>query len=105
MFSLFAAFQKPLLDTTIEVLCQNVGRTFHISTYVARKSRTCPLCGRETFVIDLKSGKGNVSVMYIGADQTPRKLDMIHREGGKEQGLAMYSADAGTFILVSQEAV
>lgn len=103
MFNIFGAFQKPLYDTTIEVLCQNNGITFRLRQATSHKSYTCRHCGRETWVVDLKEGRGNVKVQYIGADQTPRELHPIHLEDNKEQGMAGYDATSGTFILVSQE--
>jgi hypothetical protein len=99
----FSLFKKPLYDTTIEVLCQNTGRTFRLRQATTHKSYTCRHCGRETWVVNIKEGKGNVEVLYVGADQTPRPLHAIHTDEGKQVGMAGYEADSGTFLLISQE--
>lgn len=101
---LFSAFQKPLLYTTVEVLCQNNGHTMLLKSNRAEKRFTCRSCAKETFIVRIGKGTDNVTVHYIGADNTVRELTMIHRNRGQE-GFAQYYADRGTFILVDQEQV
>lgn len=94
-------FKKPLYETRIELLCQNTGVTFHVNTHQAHKSFTCRHCGRESWIVNLKEGFGNINVTYIGADQSERPLHKVIPE--KQFGLAQYEADSGTFVLISQE--
>ena len=96
-------FSKPLLDTTIEVLCQNTGRTFRIYTRQARKSLTCRACGRETFIVNLREGRGNITVEYIGADESHRMLDKVEIGPHIDITLATVDATSGTFILIEQK--
>lgn len=101
-------FGKNLLNTTVEVMCQTTGKTFHITSNKVRKSCRCWHCsdekgGGESFLVELGEGKGNVSVTYYGNDGSVRKLSKIVPE--VQVGLAQYTADSGTFILVSQEKV
>jgi len=106
VFVAFIGFKKPLLETTVEVLCQNTGKTFRIPTRTAQRSVTCRSCGRETFVVHLGEGEGNVSVTYIdGAGATRQLSKVVPGEKGKgvKVALATVSADSGTFILVEQK--
>lgn len=98
---LFSAFQKKLQPARIELLCQNTGETFQVNVHKSRHTITCRKCARESWVIDLKEGKGNITVDYVDAVGTHRKLDAIH--AGTEHGLASVDATSGTFVIVSQE--
>jgi len=99
-------FSKPLYNTTVEVLCQNTGRTFHIHTNRAHLARTCR-CGIETFIVDQGAGKGDVRITYVSSvDNTPRQLVKVDPSAKHTQvALAQMYADSGSFILVSQEDV
>lgn len=99
-------FKKPLFNTTVEVLCQNTGKTFHIHTSSAHMSRTCR-CGRETFVVDQGPTRGDVRVTYVNSnDESPRQLVKVDpTDKHTKVSVAQYYADSGTFILVSQEDV
>lgn len=115
MVALFNLGGKPLLNTTVEVMCQTTGKTFRITSNKARKNVRCWLCNdehgaSESFEIHIGEGKGNVSVVYYGMDGSRRPLEKIvpdEQGGGKHghMGLAGYEADRGRFILVSQEKV
>lgn len=96
-------FKKPLLETRLEFLCQNTGVTFQVNVAQAHKSFTCRHCGRESFVVNLGEGKGNVSAQYVDAVGNSRKLDPVQYDEKNPNTLAQYSATDGTFIIVSQE--
>lgn len=97
---LFAAFVSKLVPARIELLCQNTGKTFQVNIHKSRHSFTCRFCARETWVVDLKEGKGNITVDYIDAGGEHRTLRKIHPE--KEHGLASVDATSGTFVIVEQ---
>lgn len=105
-FNPFSAFSKPLLQTRLEFLCQNTGITFQVNVHQSHKSFTCRYCSRETFVVDLGEGKGNVTVKYIEAHGLSRNLDPVFpdEEGHRlPNSLAQYTETGGTFVVVSQE--
>jgi hypothetical protein len=104
--SIFSAFRKPLLQTRLEFLCQNTGITFQVNVHQSHKSFTCRHCSRETFVVDLGEGHGNVSVTYIEAHGNSRKLDPIYPDAKGNRvhnALAQYTETGGTFVVVEQE--
>lgn len=97
---IFSAFQKKLVPARIELLCQNTGRTFQVNIDRAQKNFTCRQCAKESWVVNLGEGKGNITVTYVDAVGNSRKLDAIH--AGTEHGLASVDATAGTFVIVEQ---
>lgn len=106
-------FGAKLLNTTVEVMCQTTGQTFTITTNKPKKQCRCWKCGddkgsSEAFIVELGPGKGNVSVTYYGMDGSQRKLEKVVSDLSSDSkhshfGLAQYTADGGTFILLSQE--
>ena len=89
-----------LLNTRVELLCQNTGKTFFIDTRKPHVKKTCWWCNRETFEVVLGEGRGNVVVNYTDAFGCVRVLDKIDVD--THTGLAQYNATTGTFLLVEQ---
>lgn len=109
-------FSKKLLYTTVEVMCQQTGKTFQIRSNKSKKQCRCHYCteegtgSSEAFLMELGEGKGNVRVTYYGIDNSVRVLEKIVPDYNADNkhghmGLAGYTATGGTFILVSQEDV
>lgn len=100
-----AAFQKPLLQTRLEFLCQNTGTTFQVNVHQNHKSFTCRFCSQETFIVTLGAGRGNVSVKYIHGAGVERVLEPVIPDPHKpaKNSLAQYTDTGGTFVVVKQE--